>query len=124
MSEIRRRFFERVAKQGHVPLLEGTSGTLLVEIKDGKRTEHRYVNVRRGDVTVSAKGSAPDCTIRTDGQTFDDIVTSRISLMPAVLRGLVAIEGKVRLAVALQALYAPSPGAAGKQVAGYARRES
>jgi putative sterol carrier protein len=124
MAETRRqRFFEGVAKQGHVRLLEGTSGTVLAEIKDGNKTEHWYVEIHRGDISVSHKGATPDCTIRTDGATFDDIISGKLSIMPALLRGLVEVEGKVNLLVGIQALYKPSAGAA-KEVAGYARRHA
>jgi len=123
MARARDRFFEEVGKRGHERLLEGTSGVVLAEIKDGDKTEKWYVTIHRGDIGVSHKGVAPDCTIRTDGATFDAIVSGKVNIMPAVLRGLVDVEGKVNLLVGMQALYQPSPGSA-EQVAGYARRHS
>jgi putative sterol carrier protein len=81
------------------------------------------VTIRRGDVSVSHKGTAPDCTIRTDGATFDAIIAGKISAMPAMLRGLLEIEGRINLLVGLQALFQPSEGAT-KPAAGYARRRS
>ena len=123
MTDARERFFKEIGKQGHAPLLEGTSGVVLLEIKDGTRTERWYVTIRRGDVSVSREGKAPDTTIRTDGATFDAIVTGKMSTMPALLRGKLEVEGKVNLVVGLQALYKPSVGAA-EQVAGYARRHA
>jgi putative sterol carrier protein len=123
MADARERFFDRVAKQGHVQLLEHASGTILVDIKDGGSSERWYINVHRGDVSVSRKGAAPDCTIRTDGATFDAIIAGEMSTMPAMLRGLLDVEGKVNLLVALQAMYQPSTGAGVKVApAGYARR--
>ena len=122
MSGTRDRFFAQLGEETHVRLLEGISGTILAEIKDAKRTERWYVTIHRGDVAVSHSGSAPDCVIRTDGATFDAILTGKVNAMPALLRGLVEVEGKVALLLALQALFRPSVGAAGEQVAGYARR--
>jgi len=123
MSGSRDRFFAELGEQGHVQLLEGTSGTILVEIKDGKRTERWYMAIRRGDVEVSHAGSAPDCVVRTDASTFDAILAGKVNALPALLRGLLEVDGNVRLLAALQALFRPSIGAAGEQVAGYARRQ-
>jgi putative sterol carrier protein len=119
-------FHDELGERRHVRLLERTSGTVLVELEDDGRTERWYVNVRRGDVTLSKsmpKGaSRPDCVLRTKASTFKAIRTGELNLVAAVLRGLLSIEGKVALAVALQGLFRPSVGAAGEAVAGYARR--
>jgi putative sterol carrier protein len=122
VSDTRERFFKEVGRQRHVRLLERTSGTVLVEIEGGARPERWYVVIRRGDVSVSRSGTSPDCTIRTDGETFDEIIAGKMSTLPAVLRNRLELEGKVNLALALQAFFKPSTGAAGEQVAGYARR--
>ena len=124
MADVRERFFDQVGKQGHVRLLEHASGTILIELKDGGPAERWYVTIRRGDVSVSRKGVAPDCTMRTDGATFDAIIAGKMNTMPALLRGLAEVEGKVNLLVALQALYQPSAGHAGEAPAGYARRQA
>jgi putative sterol carrier protein len=124
MAGTRERFFEQVGKQGHVALLEHASGTILVDIKDGGPKERWYVTIHRGDVSVSHQGTAPDCTIRTDAATFDGIITGKLSAMPAMLRGLLEVEGKINLLVALQALFQPSEGGAKKPAAGYARRRA
>jgi len=123
MAGVREKFFEEVATRGHERLLEGTSGVVLAEIHDGEQTERWYVTIHRGDISVARKGVAPDTVIRADGDTFDAIVSGKLSIMPAILRGLVEVEGKVNLLVGMQALYKPSSGA-GKQVAGYARRRT
>jgi putative sterol carrier protein len=124
MANARERFFEQVGKQGHVRLLEHASGTILLEIKDGGSTERTFVTIHRGDVSVSHKGVAPDCTIRTDAATFDAIIAGKMNPMPALLRGLLEVEGKINLVVALQALFQPSAGAVKEPTAGYARRRA
>ena len=115
-------FLTELGKERHVRLLERTSGTVLVELEDDGRTERWYVNVKRGDVSLSRSGSKPDCVVRTKASTFKAIRTGQLNLMAAVLRGLLSIEGKVALMVALQGLFNPSAGAAGETVAGYAGR--
>ena len=126
MADARERFFEGLAKKQHVQLMEGRSGTVLVELKDGEKGEARrwYVTIHRGDVSVSRSGSNPDSIFRTDAKTFDAIVAGKMNTMPALLRGLVEIEGRVDLMVALQALFLPSAGAADQSTAGYAGRRS
>jgi len=122
MSETRERFFAQLGTTTHIGLLEGTSGTVLAEIKDGKQTEKLYVNIHHGDVTASRTGSAPDCVIRTNGATFDAILNGKLNAMAAMLRGLLEVEGNVGMLAAMQALFRPSTGAAGERAAGYARR--
>jgi putative sterol carrier protein len=119
-------FFKGVGKERHVQLLEGRSGTVLVELKNGAAADPKrwYVTIHRGDVNVSHSGSKPDCVLRTDGKTFDAIVAGKLNAMPALLRGLVAMEGRVDLMVALQALFRPSAGATDLRAAGYAGRRS
>ena len=125
MTKELEEFTTQLGYRGHVSLLERTSGTVLVELNDDGRTERWYVNVQRGDVSLSRslpKGaSAPDCVLRTKASTFKAIRTGQLNLLAAILRGLLTIEGKVALAVALQGLFDPSVGAAGEAVAGYAR---
>lgn len=119
-------FFKGIGKERHVQLLEGKSGTVLVELKNGAAAEPKrwYVTIHRGDLNVSHSGSKPDCVLRTDSKTFDAIVTGKLNAMPAMLRGLVVMEGKVDLLVALQTLFRPSAGAPDQRTAGYAGRRS
>ena len=124
MADAREQFFERVGEQGHVRLLERTSGTILVELKDGGPAERWYISIVRGDVSVSRKGVAPDCIIRADGATFDAILAGQMSIMPAMLRGRIDVEGRINLLAGLQAFFQPSEGSAGEPPAGYARRQT
>ena len=121
-GEPTKRFFEALAKKKSEPLLRTVSGTLRCDLKDAERTEHWYVTIKKGDVTVSHKRDAADCVVSTDMATFEAIQGGEMNAMAAVLRGLVSIEGRMRMVVALQALFKPSTGAPTEQVAGYARR--
>ena len=94
MADGLKEFTAQLGGRGHLSLLERRSGTVLVELEDDGKTERWYVNVKRGD----------------------------LSLMPALLLGLLSIEGDVPVIVALQGLFRPSAGAAGEAVAGYAGR--
>ena len=117
-------FFAELGEKRHVRLLEGASGTVLIEITDGETVERWYVTIKRGDVSVSSKGSEPDCVIRADEAIFEAILTGETNAIPALLRGRLEVEGRVSLLVALQSLFMPSAGAAEQPVAGYAGRRS
>ena len=66
------------------------------DIDDGERTEHWYLQIRKGDVTVSHDGPEADCVISADIATFDAILTGRMNAMAAVLRGAVDDRGQGR----------------------------
>ncbi len=119
-------FFEGIGKGRHIELLEGRSGTVLVELKDGEKAEAKrwYITIHRGDVSVSRSGSKPDCVLRIDSKTFEAMVAGKLNAMPALLRGLATVDGKVELMVALQTLFRPSAGASDLRTAGYAGRRS
>lgn len=123
MTEPTRAFFTRIAEE-HQPMLESMTGTVRFDIADGERTEHWYLHISKGDVSVSHDDAAADCVISADIGTFDEIISGRMNAMAAVLRGAVGIAGKVVLLTALQRLF---PGRSEKQTeppAGYARRQS
>jgi putative sterol carrier protein len=116
-------FFADLASKRHVALLEGTSGTLLVELTDGAAAPQRwFVRIKRGDVSVSDATSTPDCVLATDAATFEAIVAGRINAFAAMLRGLLEVDGQIHLLVALQAFFRPSAGAEDQPTAGYAGR--
>jgi putative sterol carrier protein len=123
MTEPTREFFRRLTEQ-HQPVLEGLTGIVRFDIADGERTEHWYLQVRKGDVTVSHKGSEADCVLSADIGTFDAILTGKMNAMAAVLRGALTLEGKVILLTALQRLFPGSSEAPERAQAGYARRPS
>ena len=119
-------FFEKLAKPRHVKLLEGRSGTLLVEVGNGEKAEadRWYVTLHKGDVSVSRTGKDPDAVLRASRDTVNAILTGRMNAMAATLRGLADVEGRGDLLIALQSLFKPSQGAADQREAGYAERPS
>jgi putative sterol carrier protein len=123
MTEPTRAFFKRLAEQ-HQPLLENLTGVMRFDLVDGERTEHWYLDIRKGDVTVAHTGPEPDCTVSTELATFEAIVDGKMNAMAAVLRGAVQIEGRFALLTAVQRLFAVPTAARDRPAAGYARRPS
>ena len=123
MAEPTRDFFTGLAEQ-HQPLLESMTGVIRFDLVDGERTEHWYVDIRKGDITVSHDGPEPDCTVTTNLATFEAIVSGKMNAMAAVLRGAVEIQGRFALMTAVQRFFAVPTEMPDVPAAGYARRQS
>jgi putative sterol carrier protein len=122
MKEPARQFFDDLAEQ---PALPGKpTGVMRFDLADGERTEHWYLDIRRGEVTVSHKGPEPDCTVSTDLATFEAIAGGKMNAMAAVLRGAVAIQGRFALLTTVQRFFAGPADVPEQPEAGYARRRS
>ena len=124
MAEPTRDFFTGLAEQ-HQPLPTALTGVLRFDLVDGERTEHWYLDIHKGDVSVSHQGPEPDCTVSTELATFEAIVSGKMNAMAAMLRGAVAIQGRFALLTAVQRFFAaPVDVAPDEPAAGYARRRS
>jgi putative sterol carrier protein len=108
MSDATAEFFGALTERGHVPMLEKAKGTVRFELVDGKRTDRWLLVVNKGDLAVSRRNAAADCTLRTDKALFDRIVDGKVNAAAAVLRGAVTIDGDMELLVQLQKLF-PGP---------------
>ena len=100
-------FFAELGTRMHEPLLRRATGTFRFEVT-GKRPEHWFVEVQKGDVTVSHSDAQASCTVRADRRVFDDIMSGRANALAASLRGAVEIEGDVGLLATFQRLL-PGP---------------
>ncbi|HEX5641689.1 MAG TPA: SCP2 sterol-binding domain-containing protein [Thermoleophilia bacterium] len=123
MTEPTRAFLERLAEQQQ-PFLKSLTGVVRLDLVDAERTEHWYLTIRKGDVTVSHEGAEPDCIVSADLSTFDAIVSGEMNAMAAVLRGAVDVRGEFRFLTALRQLFAGPTKAPDAPTAGYARRQS
>jgi putative sterol carrier protein len=123
MAEPTRDFFTKLAER-HQPLLASVTGIMRFDLEDGERTEHWYLDIRKGDVAVSHKGPEPDCTVGTELATFEAIIGGKTNAMAAVLRGAVRIEGRFALLTAVQRFFAVPTDEPERPAAGYARRQS
>ncbi len=108
MADSTAQFFDELGRRGHEPLLEKTSGTIRVDLKDGKKTERWLVAITKGDLAVSRQSAAADCVISADRALFDGIASGKKNAVAAMLRGAIAVEGDVPLLVSFQRLL-PGP---------------
>jgi putative sterol carrier protein len=124
MAEATKRFFEALAQQAGAPAFRTLTGTIRCDLRDGKRTEHWYLTVCKGDIGVTHSRDKADCVFSTDVATFEAILAGKMNAFAAVLRGACSFEGRARMLVALQSFFTPSAGAPLQEAAGYARRQA
>jgi putative sterol carrier protein len=101
-------FFGALADRGHVELLEKATGSVRVELGNGKGAERWLVTVDKGDVDVSHKAGAADTTLRSSKALFNRIAGGDANAVAAFLRGELEVEGNWELLVLFQRLF-PSP---------------
>jgi putative sterol carrier protein len=100
-------FFAALGSRGHEPLLVRATGTFRFEIT-GERPERWFVEVKKGDVTVSHRNAQADCMMRADRTVFEDIMSGKANALAATLRGAAIIDGDVSLLATFQRLL-PGP---------------
>src|SRR5262249_31469028 len=108
MTDPTAQFFEELAQRDHQPLLENTSGTMRFDITNGRKTDHWFVKIDKGDVTVSHSGGEADASIVGDKDLFDTLASGKASPVAAVLRGALEVDGDERLLVLFRRLL-PGP---------------
>ena len=101
-------FFEGLNSRGFEPLLETTSGTIRLDLAKNGKVERWVVAIDNGEVEVSHRRGATDCTVHAPAALFDRIASGEENAFAAALRGEVVIEGDSKLLVRLQRLF-PSP---------------
>ena len=116
MTDAATQFFEQLAQRDHDPLLENSSGTLRFDIADGKKTDHWFVTIEKGDVTVSHRAGEADATVAADRSVFEGLARGEVSPLAAVLRGTLDIEGDPQLLSRFRRLL-PGPPASRRQAA-------
>jgi putative sterol carrier protein len=108
MTDVTSEFFEDLGRRGHEPLLEKATGAIRFEIRNGSRTARWLVRIEKGDLTVTQKAGRAECVARGDRRVFEGIVKGELNALPAILRGMVEIEGDPELFVLFQRLF-PGP---------------
>jgi hypothetical protein len=108
------KFFDELAARGHVQSLATVTGTVRIDIVDNGRTEHWYVSVSKGDVSVSHKGSKADAGIRLERRVMEGCVEGTVNTMAAFLRGVITVEGDFGLLILFDRLFPGPPGATGR----------
>jgi putative sterol carrier protein len=99
------QFFDELARRGHEPLLRKATGVIRFDLVDNGRRERWIVSIDHGDIDVSHRNVAGDCTVRATRELFEQIARGDVNATAAILRGAVQAEGDWRLLVLAQRLF-------------------
>ena len=108
MTDATTDFFTVLARQGREPLLGKVTGTIRFDLQRDEHTDHVFVTIRKGKVTVSDANNKADCIVRTGRELFSSITSGRANAMASALRGTLLFEGDSHLLVSFQRLF-PGP---------------
>jgi len=109
-----RSFFGDLQDRGHEPILNGESGTLRFDLGGGGRSEHWYVAIADGDVTVSHRRGPADTIVRADRDVFERMAQGTVNAIAAQLRGTLVVEGNLHLLMVFQRLFPGPPTSTGR----------
>ena len=115
-------FFEDLGSRGHDPLLRNVSAVVRFDLARGKTTERWLLSIQKGNLSVSHRNVRADAVIRLSRDLFERVATGETTLLPAMLRGEVVLEGDYRLMIMIRRLLRTRLAARRPEAAGYARR--
>ena len=105
MTDATANFFEGLGRRKHEPLLAQVTGTVRFDLRKGKRMDHFFVVIKKGDVTVSSANEEADCVVHADRAMFDGFATGESNAMTAFLRREITFEGDPQLLVLFQRIF-------------------
>ncbi len=106
MTDPTEAFLDKLATIGRVPMLARVTGTMRVEITNGKRARRAQVTVRRGQVAVGPAEGDYDCMISAHHQVWDALVTGEAQPLTTLLRGAASAAGDPAMLVLMRRLFA------------------
>jgi hypothetical protein len=107
-------FFDELAVRGYVQSLASVSGTVRIDVVDNGRTEHWYVAVSKGDVSVSHKSSKADAGVRLERNVMEGCIEGTVNTMAAFLRGVITVDGDFGLLILFDRLFPGPPNSTGR----------
>lgn len=102
-------FFDELGRRGTEPLLHNVSGRIRFDVIDGTQTDSWAVDVRKGTLTVTRDAGPGDTLIRGERSVFEALVSGRMNVGAAVIRGALECSGDLQLMVAIQRIFPPPP---------------
>jgi hypothetical protein len=112
------RFFDGLVGESPHPRLRTADGTIRFDLRRGSETEHWFVALDGGVVTVTHDDAEADCVVATDREVFEGVVTGRMNFFASMLRSEITASGAPGLLVRFQRLLpGPPAGARAKATA-------
>jgi alkyl sulfatase BDS1-like metallo-beta-lactamase superfamily hydrolase len=118
-------FFEDLGSRGYDPLLRSVSATVRFDLMSGKKTTERWLlTIEKGDLSVSHRNIRADAVIQLSRDLFERVARGETTLLPAMLRGEVVLEGDYKLMIMIRRLLRTRLTVRRREAAaGYARRQ-
>jgi putative sterol carrier protein len=110
MSDPTAEFFDMLGHPRHERLLEATVGTIRCDLTDGRETEHWFLEISHGDLSVSRDARAADLVVRADRGFFNKVVTGEANMLAAWLRNQIVFEGSLPLSRSFELILPGPPG--------------
>jgi putative sterol carrier protein len=110
MSDPTEEFFDSLGHRRLEPLLE-EAGTIRFDLADGQETEHWFLEISHGDMSVSRDARTADLVVRADRGFFNKIVTGEANMLAAWVRNQIIFEGSLRLSRSFELTLPGPPGA-------------
>ncbi|MFR9776798.1 SCP2 sterol-binding domain-containing protein [Micromonospora sp. MS34] len=111
MGEAIEQFFASLPARAPAVLRGPTSGTLQIDLTEGNRSEHWYVEMAPGTARASRAPQRPaDATFTISVKLFEELVTGRAAGMAAVLRNEATFSGNVLLFLVFRRFFPDPPG--------------
>jgi hypothetical protein len=105
MSDPIEDFFNGLAHRGYEPLLQHTVGSVRYDLISGEGTDHWWVAIDRGKVTVAHEDRVAGSVVRQERQTLVDTIEGRVNPLTAFLRGEAGYTGETEPLVVFQRLF-------------------
>jgi hypothetical protein len=87
MSDPIEDFFSGLAKRGYEPLLQHVVGSIRFDLENGDETDHWWVGLDRGKITVLHEDRVAKSIARQDRATMVEMVLGRRNPMTTFLQG-------------------------------------
>ena len=103
-------FFRDLVDRGPQPILSNINGTVRFDLAGGAlgADEVWQLSIEQGAIQVPEGRVDADCTMRSDKEFFERLISGRENAMAAILRGEIECFGDVELLMAVQRIF-PGP---------------
>jgi putative sterol carrier protein len=109
MSDPTAEFFDTLGQRRHERLIE-VAGTIRFDLAGERETEHWFLEISHGDLTVSRDTRAADLVVRADRGFFNKIVKGEANMLAAWLRDQINFEGSLLLSRSFELILPGPPG--------------
>lgn len=105
------QLFQEIGRRRHISSLESAEGSLRFDVVDDAQVAHWFVEINKGEVSVSQEKRDADCVVHVRKDLSDRIASGRENAIAALLRGEITLEGEPRLLILMERLAPGPPGA-------------